>query len=200
MLSFGFARLPLTWRELLTRTIKEFVADNGLGLCRGAIFLRPLPAVLVGSAFASFFPLEHFVDRIVGTLGGIVPGGVIGILQDQVRKISEGGPGRSRTRCQVTSRPKCLPGLSVRIVRSGETVAVDTARPAQMPQDAADLLWNPSTRRTFHVPMVPTIGVDLTLHRPRGPRRQTLRCPKDYRRSLGQVSALSRPKRGFESR
>ena len=32
MLSFGFARLPLTWRELLTRTGKEFVADNGLGL------------------------------------------------------------------------------------------------------------------------------------------------------------------------
>jgi hypothetical protein len=80
MLSFGFARLPLTWRELLTRTIKEFAADNELGLCRGAgllFLLRHLPAVLVAIAFASFFPLEHFVDRIVGTLGGIVPGGVI---------------------------------------------------------------------------------------------------------------------------
>ena len=89
MLSFGFARLPLAWRELLTRTGKEFVADNGLGLAAQLayyFFFALFPAVLVGIAFASFFPLEHFVDRIVGMLGGIVPGDVIGILQDQVRK------------------------------------------------------------------------------------------------------------------
>jgi len=96
MLSFGFARLPLTWWALLTRTVKEFVADNGLGLAAQLayyFFFALFPAVLVGVAFASFFPLEHFVDRIVGTLGGIVPGDVIGILQDQVRKISEGNNG-----------------------------------------------------------------------------------------------------------
>jgi membrane protein len=96
MLSFGFARLPLTWRELLTRTGKEFVADNGLGLAAQLayyFFFALFPAVLMGIAFASFFPLEHFVDRIVGTLGGILPGDVVGILQDQVRKISEGNNG-----------------------------------------------------------------------------------------------------------
>jgi membrane protein len=97
MLSFGFARrLPLTWRELLTRTGKEFVADNGLGLAAQLayyFFFALFPAVLVGIAFASFFPLEHFVDRIVGTLGGIVPGDIIGILQEQIRRISEGNNG-----------------------------------------------------------------------------------------------------------
>jgi membrane protein len=96
MLSFGFARLPLTWRELLTRTGKEFVADNGLGLAAQLayyFFFALFPAVLVGIAFASFFPLEHFVDRIVGTLDGIVPGDVVGILQDQIRKISDGNNG-----------------------------------------------------------------------------------------------------------
>ena len=96
MLTFGFSRLPLTWRELLTRTAKEFVADNGLGLAAQLayyFFFALFPAVLVGLAFASFFPLEHFVDRIVGTLGGIVPGDIVGILQDQIRKISEGNHG-----------------------------------------------------------------------------------------------------------
>jgi membrane protein len=94
--AFGFANLPLSWWALLKRTVKEFVADNGLGLAAQLayyFFFALFPAVLVGIAFASFFPLEHFVDRIVGTLGGIVPGDIVGILQDQIRKISEGKHG-----------------------------------------------------------------------------------------------------------
>ena len=72
------------------------MADNGLGLAAQLayyFFFSLFPAVLVGIAFASFFPLEHFVDRIVGALGGIIPGDIIGILQDQIRKISEGNNG-----------------------------------------------------------------------------------------------------------
>ena len=94
--AFGFANLPLGWWELLTRTVKEFVADNGLGLAAQLayyFFFSLFPAVLVGLAFASFFPLEHFVDRMVATLGGVVPGDIIRIVQDQVRKISEGNNG-----------------------------------------------------------------------------------------------------------
>ncbi len=94
--AFGFAKLPLGWWELLSRTAKEFVADNGLGLAAQLayyFFFSLFPAVLVGIAFASFFPLEHFVDRMVATLGGVVPGDIIGILQDQIRKISEGNHG-----------------------------------------------------------------------------------------------------------
>jgi membrane protein len=96
VISFGFARLPFTWRELLTRTVKEFVADNGLGLAAQLayyFFFSLFPAILVGIALASFFPLEHFLDRIVSTLGGIVPADVITIIQDQIRKISEGQNG-----------------------------------------------------------------------------------------------------------
>jgi membrane protein len=94
--AFGFTRLQLGWWDLLSRTVKEFVADNGLGLAAQLayyFFFSLFPAVLVGIAFASFFPLEHFVDRMVATLGGVVPGDIIGILQDQVRKISEGNNG-----------------------------------------------------------------------------------------------------------
>src|SRR5262249_6658092 len=96
MLSFGFGRRPLTWRELLMRSVKEFMADNGLGLAAELayyFFFSLFPAVLVGIAFASFFPLEHFVDRIVTTLGGVVPGDIITIIRGQIRNISEGNHG-----------------------------------------------------------------------------------------------------------
>ena len=94
--AFGFTNLPIGWWELLSRTVKEFVADNGLGLAAQLayyFFFSLFPAVLVGIAFASFFPLEHFVDRMVAILGGVVPGDIIAILQDQIRKISEGNNG-----------------------------------------------------------------------------------------------------------
>lgn len=96
MISFGFTRLPLTWCELITRTIKEFVADNGLGLAAQLayyFFFSLFPALLMGIALASFFPLEHFLDRIVSTLGGVVPADVITIIQEQIWKISRGNSG-----------------------------------------------------------------------------------------------------------
>ena len=96
MIFFGFARLPLTWRELLVRTFKEFVADNGLGLAAQLayyFFFALFPAILVGIALASFFPLEYFLDRAVAALAGVVPEDIIRIIQDQMRKISDGGDG-----------------------------------------------------------------------------------------------------------
>ena len=96
MILFGFTRLPVSWRELFARTIKEFVADNGLGLAAQLayyFFFALFPAVLVGIALASFLPLEHFVDRVITTLAGVVPDDVITIVQDQIRKISGGDNG-----------------------------------------------------------------------------------------------------------
>jgi membrane protein len=96
MISFGFTQIPLTWRELITRTLKEFIADNGLGLAAQLayyFFFSLFPALLMGIALASFFPLEHFLDRIVSTLGGVVPADVITIIQEQIVKISQGDSG-----------------------------------------------------------------------------------------------------------
>jgi membrane protein len=96
VICFGFTRAPLTCRELWTRTAKEFVAGNGLGLAAELayyFFFSLFPAILVGIALASFFPLEHFLDRIVATLAGVVPGDVITIVREQIRKISGGDSG-----------------------------------------------------------------------------------------------------------
>jgi hypothetical protein len=122
VISFGFTRLPLTWCELITRTIKEFVADNGLGLAAQLayyFFFSLFPALLMGIALASFFPLEHFLDRIVSTLGGVVPADVITIIQEQIWKISRGNSGGILTcglvlalwsRCWCSSWRSCCCG------------------------------------------------------------------------------------------
>jgi uncharacterized BrkB/YihY/UPF0761 family membrane protein len=95
VLCFGFAQ-PLTCRDLISRTIREFVADNGLGLAAQLafyFFFALFPAILVGIALASFFPLENLLGQIVSILGGVVPADVVTIIQEQMRKISEGNHG-----------------------------------------------------------------------------------------------------------
>jgi uncharacterized BrkB/YihY/UPF0761 family membrane protein len=50
MISFGFTQIPLTWRELVTRTLREFIADNGLGLAAQLayyFFFSLFPALLM---------------------------------------------------------------------------------------------------------------------------------------------------------
>ncbi len=96
MITFGFTRLPLTWRQLAVRTGKEFVHDDGPALAAQLayyFFFALFPALLVGLALASFFPLEHLVDRMVAAMSGVVPQDVIGIVRDQIVKISEGQKG-----------------------------------------------------------------------------------------------------------
>lgn len=106
MITFGFTRLPLTWIELIRRTVKEFVEDNGFGLAAQLayyFFFSLFPAILVGIALASFFPLERFLDRIVETLAGVVPADVVTILQEQILKISKGDHGGVLTFGLVTA-------------------------------------------------------------------------------------------------
>ncbi|HEY7139134.1 MAG TPA: YihY/virulence factor BrkB family protein [Methylomirabilota bacterium] len=131
MLCFGFAR-PITCRELVRRTVREFVADNGLGLAAQLayyFFFSLFPALLVGIALASFFPLEHFLDRIVSTIGGVVPGDIIAIVQDQILKISQGNSGGILTfglAVAIWSSSAAMMGLIDALNRAYD---IDEARP-----------------------------------------------------------------------
>ena len=94
--AFGFANLPLGWWDLLTRTVKEFVADNGLGLAAQLayyFFFSLFPPSWSGSPSRASSRSSTSSHRIVATLGGVVPGDIITIVQDQLRKIAEGNNG-----------------------------------------------------------------------------------------------------------
>jgi membrane protein len=86
----------LTWTETFKRTVRETMADNGLGLAAQLayyFFLALFPALLFLIALASFFPLENIANRLVGMLGGVAPDEMLGVIRDQIQQISQGQHG-----------------------------------------------------------------------------------------------------------
>jgi membrane protein len=85
--------LPLSWRELANRTVKDAMADDALGLAAQLayyFFLSLFPTLLALVALASFFPLHDFTDNVVGALAPVAPAAVVQVLQDQLTKLSNG--------------------------------------------------------------------------------------------------------------
>jgi membrane protein len=88
--------VPLGWGETLKRTVRETRADNGLGLAAQLayyFFLALFPALLFLVALAGFFASEELVSRVVNMLQGVAPPDVIGIIREQIVKITQGGSG-----------------------------------------------------------------------------------------------------------
>jgi membrane protein len=88
--------VPLSWSEILKRSAKEFIADNGLDL--GAqqayyFFFALFPALLTLLSIASFFPVANLVDEVVKMIGRLVPPDVLAIITEQIRQISNSGQG-----------------------------------------------------------------------------------------------------------
>ena len=88
--------VPLSWGELLKRTIKETNEDDCLGLAAQLayyFFLALFPAILFLLAFASFFPLGNFIDQAVAALRPISPAEVLGFLEEQLKRVSNADSG-----------------------------------------------------------------------------------------------------------
>jgi len=84
-------RVPIGWIALLKRTATEMVTDNCLSLAASLayyFFLALFPALLFLVALMSFFPAEHLLDSVTATLGRLVPGEGMKIIQDQIIKIA----------------------------------------------------------------------------------------------------------------
>lgn len=83
--------IPLSWGELVKRTLKETSDDDCLGLAAQLayyFFLALFPAILFGLALASFFPLANFIDDMLRTLRPIAPPDLLGFLEEQLRRLS----------------------------------------------------------------------------------------------------------------
>lgn len=84
-------RIPIGWFDLFKRTANEMVVDNCLSLAASLayyFFLALFPALLFLVALMSFFPAEHLLDSVTATLGRLVPGEGMRIIQDQILKIA----------------------------------------------------------------------------------------------------------------
>jgi membrane protein len=93
---FAAFDLPLSWGELLKRTVKESSDDDVLGLAAQLayyFFLALFPALLFLLAVASFFPLTNLVDEFVRLLRPVAPADVLSFLEDQLKRVSNADSG-----------------------------------------------------------------------------------------------------------
>ncbi len=89
-------KIPLSWREITRRTVREFFADNAFDL--GAqqayyFFFALFPALLTLLSIASFFTIANLIDEVVRMIGEFVPPDVLTIVSDQIKKISDSNHG-----------------------------------------------------------------------------------------------------------
>jgi membrane protein len=92
----AYLKVPLSWGQLLRRTVQDTISDNVLGMAAQLayyFFFALFPALLFLLALASYFPVENLIDDIIAMLGGIAPPEVLTIITDQIRKISAGEQG-----------------------------------------------------------------------------------------------------------
>jgi membrane protein len=89
-------KIPVSWTELLKRTVRETSNDDCPGLAAQLayyFFLALFPAVLFVLALASFFPLTNVSDDIVRTLRPVAPAEVLAFLEEQLRRLSNADSG-----------------------------------------------------------------------------------------------------------
>jgi membrane protein len=92
---FRTFRIPITWTELIKRTVKEVSADNVLGLAAQLAYyllLALVPAVVFLVAITSFFP-PRLIQDALASMAGVLPADVFRIFQDQLRSLSGGRDG-----------------------------------------------------------------------------------------------------------
>lgn len=83
--------LPISWWEVVKRTVKDSIDDGITGLAAQLayyFFLALFPALLFLVALASFFPLQQAIDQITGALTRLAPGDVVTMVEGQLEAIS----------------------------------------------------------------------------------------------------------------
>jgi len=83
-------RIPLTWAELVTKTVKEANDDNALGLAAQLSYyflLALVPAIVCVVAFASFLPPET-IQNTIESMRRFAPAEVINIVRDQLMELT----------------------------------------------------------------------------------------------------------------
>src|SRR6476620_5953868 len=92
----AYLRVPLSWMDVLKRTVNEALADDIFDLAAQQayyFFFALFPALLFVIAVASFFPLQSLIDDVVGMLGQFAPQAVIDIIREAMTSLSKQNSG-----------------------------------------------------------------------------------------------------------
>jgi membrane protein len=88
-------QIPIGWGELFKRTLKEFNADNGVGLAAQLSFyliLALVPAIVFLVALTSFLP-EASIQQLIATAAPFLPGDMVGMLEGLLANVRESQSG-----------------------------------------------------------------------------------------------------------
>ena len=87
--------VPISWGELIKRTIKDANADNVFGLAAQLAYyflLALVPAIVCVVALTSFIPPQT-IERMLQSAATVAPGDMMDILRDQLNSLRQGESG-----------------------------------------------------------------------------------------------------------
>jgi membrane protein len=87
--------IPISWFELIKRTLKDASADNVLGLAAQLAYyflLALVPAIVFLIALTSFFPPQT-IDRMIESAANVVPPDMMALLRDQLNSLRQANNG-----------------------------------------------------------------------------------------------------------
>ena len=90
---FRHFRVPITWSQVMKRTVKEIADDNCLGLAAQLAFyflMALFPALLFLVALIGYLPVENALSELLAALGTIAPQELVRLLREQLAQIAEG--------------------------------------------------------------------------------------------------------------
>ena len=92
----AYLRVPLSWTDLLKRSLKDAWDDAVQNLAAQQayyFFFALFPALLALVSFASFFPLYNLTDALFERAGDVLPAEVLRMITEQLDKLSEQNAG-----------------------------------------------------------------------------------------------------------
>lgn len=93
---FAYFRAPVSWFELVKRTVADTMGDGVPGLAAQLafyFFLAVFPALLFLVSLLSYLPVEPALDTIFERLATVVPADVITLVRGQIEQALEGRRG-----------------------------------------------------------------------------------------------------------
>jgi membrane protein len=89
----SYFRVPITWSEVMRRTVKEIGDDNCLGLAAQLAFyflMALFPALLFLVALIGYLPVENALSELLAALGTVAPQELVWLLRGQLAQIAGG--------------------------------------------------------------------------------------------------------------
>jgi membrane protein len=139
----AYLNVPLTWPEILKRTVREAMADNIMGMSAQLayyFFFSLFPALLLLIAIASYFPVQTLVDEVFKSMSGFAPPDALRIITDQIQKIRDAKPAGLLTFGVATALWSSSSAMTAIIGTLNSAYDIDEGRPWWKVQLTAILL------------------------------------------------------------